>query len=288
MGSEIERKFYCDPEKRAGKRVGTKRVEQGYLPDTGSTEIRLRRPGTLLTLKNGHGTQRFEWEVPLRAGDFDGLWPRTEGARVAKIRDSYAWKGFTIEVDRYEGPLEGLVTAEVEFGSLEEACGFKPPPMFGPELTWDPRFKNRSLAANPDIPLMTRGVWSYGVLPYTADAEGIQLVAITTRRHDRWIVPKGQPEPGHTPEQVALIEAREEAGLTGRITGHALVLPYARETGITNLLLFPMLVMRLADRWLEAGQRERRLVPLTEAGDYGDVVRLGAQALLETLGTLGS
>lgn len=288
MGNEIERKFFCDLEKRVGKRLGTKHVEQGYLVDTGGTEIRLRRPGTLLTLKNGHGTKRFEWEIPLRAGDFEGLWPRTEGARVAKVRDSYAWKGLTIEVDRYEGVLDGLVTAEVEFGSLAEARGFQPPPVFGAELTWDPRFKNRALASNPDVPLMTRGLWSYGVIPYLDGPEGPAIVGITTRRHDRWIVPKGQPEPGHTPEQVALIEAREEAGLTGRVTGHPLVLPYARETGVTNLLLFPMLVTRLADRWLESGQRERRLIPLADAGDYGDVVRLAAQALSETLGTVGS
>ncbi len=288
MGSEIERKFYCDPEKRAGKRVGTKRVEQGYLSDTGGTEIRLRRPGTLLTLKNGHGTERFEWEVPLRSADFEGLWPRTEGRRVTKIRDSYAWKGLTLEIDRYEGALEGLATAEVEFTSMAEARSFSPPPFFGPELTWDPRFKNRALASSPDVPLMSRGVWSYGVIPYQTGPNGIELIAVTTRRHDRWIVPKGQPEPGHSPEQVALIEAREEAGLTGRVTGYPLVLPYARENGVTNLLLFPMEVTRQADRWLESGERERRAIPLAEAKDYGDVVSLAAQALLETLGTVGS
>ncbi len=288
MGTEIERKFYADPEKRQGKRVGTKHIEQGYLADTGGTEIRLRRPGGLLTLKNGHGTERFEWEVPLRAGDFEALWPSTEGARVTKVRDSYAWKGLTIEIDRYEGALQGLVTAEVEFGSLDEARAFAPPSAFGPELTWDPRFKNRALADNPDIPLLTDGSWSYGVIPYIVRSDGIELVAITTRRHDRWIVPKGQPEPGHTPEQVALLEAHEEAGLSGRVTGHPLVLPYARETGITNLMLFPMRVTHLADRWLESSQRERRLIPLAEAGSYGDVVRLGAQALSDTLGAVGS
>jgi CYTH domain-containing protein len=288
MGSEIERKFFCDKEKRAGKRVGTKHVEQGYLGDTGGTEIRLRRPGTLLTLKTGRGTERFEWEVPLRAGDFDGLWPQTAGRRIAKTRDSYEWKGLTLEIDRYEGPLEGLVTAEVEFPSLAEARRFSPPPAFGAELTWDPRFKNRALASSPDVALPERGVWSYGVIPYRKGQQGLELVAITTRRHDRWIVPKGQPEPGHTPEQVALIEAREEAGLTGRITGYPLVLPYARENGVTNLLLFPMEVSRMADRWLESGQRERRLIPPAEAGDYGEVISLAAQALVETLGTVGS
>ena len=289
MGNEIERKFYADPS-RLGKALSASRLEQGYLPDTGATEVRLRRSETSwrLTLKAGAGAQRYEWEVPLSAGDFEALWARA-AARVIKVRQRFAWKGHTIEVDRFEGALDGLITAEVEFSSLAEARSFAIPRSFGPELTWDPRFKNRALAEDAEVPRnIGKGIWSYGVLPYRPSPRGLELIAITTRRHDRWIVPKGQPEPGRSAEQVALDEAREEAGITGRITGHPLVLPYPRETGTTNLLLFPLLVTKLADRWLESEQRERRAVPVAEAGAYGDVIRLGAQALSEIMGTVGS
>jgi CYTH domain-containing protein/8-oxo-dGTP pyrophosphatase MutT (NUDIX family) len=289
MGNEIERKFYGDAG-RLGKPLSTIKLEQGYLPETGSTEVRLRRAGTelFLTLKAGGGAQRYEWEVPLSPADFDALWSRTV-TRVSKVRQRFAWKGHTLEIDRYEGALDGLSTAEVEFSSLAEAKSFAVPKSFGPELTWDPRFKNRALAEDGTVPrAVGKGIWSYGVLPYRVSPRGIEIIAVTTRRHDRWIVPKGQPEPGRTAQQVALDEAREEAGITGRITGHPLVLPYPRETGTTNLLLFPLLVTKLADRWLESEQRERRAVTVAEAGAYGDVIRLGAQAISEIMGTVGS
>lgn len=288
MANEIERKFYCDPVRRVGKRLSVQRIEQAYLDDTGGTELRLRRPGNVLTLKNGRGLQRFEWEVILSSGEFEQLWPRT-ASRVGKVRERYAWKAHTLEVDRYEGRLEGLVVAEVEFASVEQARDFKLPPVLGPEVTWDPRFKNRALADGSEVPFgMDHGEWSYGVLPFVAGPKGPELIVVTTRRHDRWIVPKGQPEPGQTPQRVAVTEAREEAGLTGRVVGHPIVLPFTRETGTTNLLLFPFQVSRVADRFLEAGQRERRQIPLEEADSYGDVVRLGAKALLDMLGTVGS
>ncbi len=289
MAVEIERKFFCDAA-RLGRPVGSLHLEQGYLGDTGATEVRLRRSssGQHLTIKSGAGTRRFEWEIDVPALEFESLWTHAE-RRVSKIRQQHAWKGHTLEVDFYERELEGLVTAEVEFSSLAEARSFVLPRAFGAELTWDPRFKNRALAGDPSVPLAVgKGPWSYGVLPYQHSGHGLELIAVTTRRHDRWIVPKGQPEPGRTPEQVALLEAHEEAGLTGRITGHALVLPYPRETGSTNLLLYPMLVTRMAPRWLESSQRERKVIGLAEAADYGEVVRLGARVLLEMIGTVGS
>jgi adenylate cyclase len=288
MAIEIERKFYCDP-MRLGKPLDSRPFEQGYLDDTGGTEIRLRRSADLkLTIKAGEGASRFEWELPLAAADFEALWSRTD-ARVSKTRHRFAWKGHTLEVDRYSGVLGGLVTAEVEFSSLAEARSFVVPRGFGPELTWDPRFKNRALAQDGAVPRsISDGFWSYGVLPYLRTSRGLEVVAVTTRRHDRWIVPKGQPEAGRSAEQVALAEAREEAGITGRVTGHPLVLPYTRDTGTTSLLLYPLLVTRLADRWLESGDRERRAIPLDEAAAYGDVIRLAARALSEILGTVGS
>ena len=119
--------------------------------------------------------------------------------------------------------------------------------------------------------------WSFGVLPYRKGPKGWELIMVSTRRGDRWIIPKGQPEPGLTFEKVALAEAREEAGLTGRRVGHPLVLPYVRETGVTNLLLFPLLVTSMATHWQEEGQRTRRVVPLVEAANYGELAQLTAQ-----------
>ena len=288
MHQEIERKFFFDP--RVWKNpVDSTPIEQGYLADTGSWEIRLRRtPGQVkYTMKSLGVLDRDEWEVPLSADDADQLWPRTEGLRLRKIRDRHLWKGLTVEVDRYQDNLEGLNVAEVEFSDLAAARKFPRPKGFGPELTYDPRFRNRALAAGSGVPLVPPGKdtagWSFGVIPYRKTPLGWQLVIVTTRRQDRWIFPKGQPEPGMTWEKVAQIEAREEAGAVGRVDGSAIVLPYARETGTTNLLLFPLLVTSLTDKWLEQGQRERKLIPLEQAERYGELVNLGAQYLRDKL-----
>jgi CYTH domain-containing protein/8-oxo-dGTP pyrophosphatase MutT (NUDIX family) len=281
---EIERKFFFQPDLWRGKPAKAATLEQGYLPSTGDWEIRLRRSGTehRYTMKTGSGLNRGEWEIPLLVSDFEALWPQTQGRRILKLRERHTWKGRSFEVDQYGASLEGLVVCEMEFPNAGQARAFAPPPAFGPELTYDPRFKNRLLAEETSkvpksVPTSASEGWSFGVLPFRQGNRGWELILVSTRRGDRWIVPKGQPEPGRKPETVALDEAREEAGITGRRQGHPLVLPYVRETGTTNLLLFPLLVTRLADRWLESGQRERRLVPLAEAANYGDLATQAAR-----------
>jgi CYTH domain-containing protein len=49
-------------------------------------------------------------------------------------------------VDVFEGPLAGLVLAEAEFGSDEEAAAFAVPPFAVAEVTADPRFTGGRLA----------------------------------------------------------------------------------------------------------------------------------------------
>jgi CYTH domain-containing protein len=56
--------------------------------------------------------------------------------------------GVEIEVDVYEGDLEGLIVAEVEFDSEERARGFEPPAWLGDDVTGDERFLNENLAVN--------------------------------------------------------------------------------------------------------------------------------------------
>jgi CYTH domain-containing protein len=51
-----------------------------------------------------------------------------------------------IELDVFEGELEGLVVAEVEFDSDAAADSFEPPEWFGDEVTGDDRYLNETLA----------------------------------------------------------------------------------------------------------------------------------------------
>jgi CYTH domain-containing protein/CHAD domain-containing protein len=145
--AEIERKFLVEQMPRAES--GRTEIEQGYLALDEGSEVRLRRAGDelLLTAKTGHGEVREEVEVPIEPGAFESLWPLTAGRRVHKVRHYVPLgEGLRAEIDVYAGELEGLRTAEVEFGSREEADRFQPPPWLGEELTGDSRYANQSLA----------------------------------------------------------------------------------------------------------------------------------------------
>lgn len=55
-------------------------------------------------------------------------------------------KQYTIELDIFHGALEGLIYAEVEFPSVEEATAFRPPSWFLREVTEDGAYTNAALS----------------------------------------------------------------------------------------------------------------------------------------------
>lgn len=54
---------------------------------------------------------------------------------------------------------------------------------------------------------------SAGGVAYRETAGGIEVALIRTAEGDRWQLPKGMIDPGETPEQAALREVSEEAGI---------------------------------------------------------------------------
>ena len=59
------------------------------------------------------------------------------------------------------------------------------------------------------------------------DGREPQVLLVTARRNPRnWIFPKGHVEKGESPEQAALRETREEAGVSARLIGPAGILEY--------------------------------------------------------------
>jgi len=149
MAAEIERKFLVErlpPDLRV---ESEEEIAQGYLA-LGEDQVRLRRRGDrhLITVKRGRGLAREEVEVPLPRGSFDELWPLTEGRRLEKTRRTTPVEGGTVEIDTYHPPLDGLVTAEVEFADAGAAEAFTPPAWFARELTDDERYSNERLAVD--------------------------------------------------------------------------------------------------------------------------------------------
>jgi adenylate cyclase len=145
---EVERKFLVS-ERPELDDADSEEIDQGYLAVGEDGEVRLRRKGErrLLTAKMGVGLSREEAEVELDREAFERLWPLTEGRRLHKRRHVLPHEGLEIEVDVYAGELEGLVIAEIEFGSEEEARAFEPPDWLDEDVTGDPRYLNETLAA---------------------------------------------------------------------------------------------------------------------------------------------
>lgn len=148
---EIERKFLVAdlPDlNNAQKSV----IRQGYLTGpSDSVELRLRQKDDqlFLTLKSDGGVTRVERESEVSQPQFDVFWPQTEGRRVEKTRWTGALAdGLQFELDLFEGALAPLRLVEVEFTSEPAAQDFVPPPWFGPEVTLDKAYKNKSLALN--------------------------------------------------------------------------------------------------------------------------------------------
>ena len=147
MGLEIERKFLVDRVPADLAIDSEDEIAQGYL-SVGEDQVRLRRRGDrhVLTVKRGAGLEREEVEVPLAKESFEELWPLTEGRRLEKTRRTTAAAAGTIEIDTYHGPLDGLVTAEIEFADADAARAFQPSPWFVRELTGDESYSNERLA----------------------------------------------------------------------------------------------------------------------------------------------
>jgi len=153
MNIEIERKFLVDHPPDL-ENFSSEEILQGYLLITDEKEIRIRKKGDTYyqTVKVGEGLSRKEIEREIGKFQFEDLWPETEGKRIEKRRYRIHYDTILIELDVYAGKLTGLIIAEVEFGSEEESRLFEPPPWFGPEVTYDDRYKNKNLALSGCIP----------------------------------------------------------------------------------------------------------------------------------------
>jgi 8-oxo-dGTP pyrophosphatase MutT (NUDIX family) len=111
----------------------------------------------------------------------------------------------------------------------------------------------------------------FAALCYRIRQGKVQILLVTSRRSKRWIMPKGWPIDGKTPSQTALIEAWEEAGVTGKAKEACLgVYAYGKSHEDADdfaciAMLYPVEVKSLAKKFPEAGQRRRRWVSRKKA-----------------------
>jgi 8-oxo-dGTP pyrophosphatase MutT (NUDIX family) len=103
--------------------------------------------------------------------------------------------------------------------------------------------------------------------------DGLEVLLVTTRDTRRWIVPKGWPEGKENLREAAAREAEEEAGITGLVASRELGSFYYGKrmaTGVERrcqVLVFPLEVKKVADKWPERKRRKRQWFSPEEAAD---------------------
>ena len=259
---EIERKFlvkFLPAEMQDGTPI-----LQGYLAHDEHMEVRIRQYGNkqFLTVKEGTGLMRRETEVEISSDQFRALWPSTEGHRLEKIRSLVKYGSWHVEVDCYLGNLEPLIVAEVEFSSVEESESFEKPDFLGQEITEMEAYKNIALAIHgiPDEPALE---YQIGALPFLFRGGRLHLVIVTNTAQSRWIIPKGQPESDMPRQDVAIMEAMEEAGVIGSCLPKLRVLCHLK--GEKTLYIYPLKVTTVLKKWPEMEWRKRAVLPAHKA-----------------------
>ena len=103
-------------------------------------------------------------------------------------------------------------------------------------------------------------------IPYRRNGKDLEFCLVTSVKKRRWGFPKGIIDPGETPEETALKEADEEAGLAGAIEGPPLgEYAYAKWGTTLNVAVYLMRVSSAAEDWAEREMRERAWVSAQEA-----------------------
>ena len=121
-------------------------------------------------------------------------------------------------------------------------------------------------------------------MPWRDTGHGVEIMLITSRDTGRWVLPKGWPEAKELLCEAAAREAGEEAGLRGTISHHeagryfyAKALASGEEVPC-EVLVFPLRVDKIADRWKEKRSRTRKWVSPAEAArmvnepDLGQII----------------
>ena len=108
-------------------------------------------------------------------------------------------------------------------------------------------------------------------LPWRKSDDGVEIMLITSRDTGRWVLPKGWPENGENLFDAAAREAGEEAGLSGSVSRREIGRYYyakalsSGEEVPCEVLVYPLEVDKVADKWKERRERKRKWVSPAEA-----------------------
>ncbi|ADD69690.1 NUDIX hydrolase [Denitrovibrio acetiphilus DSM 12809] len=116
-----------------------------------------------------------------------------------------------------------------------------------------------------------------GAIPYRVKNGELQVLLITSRKSRKWIIPKGVVEPYMTPQESAAQEAYEEAGVFGRVWDEPVgVYEVEKWGGLCTVTVFPMLVTKVYEDWMEGNFRKRKWFKAEKAIDAAGKQKLRA------------
>lgn len=144
---EIERKFLVKRMPQDLDQYPCHQIEQGYLCTDPVVRIRRQDHEYFLTYKSSGLMARQEYNLDLNETAYVHLKEKIDGNLITKKRYCIPLNSFlTVELDVFEGAFSGVILAEVEFATVDEAQRFDPPEWFGQEVTWSPKYHNSTLS----------------------------------------------------------------------------------------------------------------------------------------------
>ena len=147
---EIERKFLIKKLPDNLTSYKARKIEQAYLCTDPVVRMRRDNDDYYLTYKSKGMIVREEYNFPLTKEAYGHLLAKADGNIITKTRYEIPEKdNLTIELDVFEGKFDGLLLAEVEFASEEEALGYIPPEWFGEDVSNSTKYHNSTLSRLP-------------------------------------------------------------------------------------------------------------------------------------------
>lgn len=151
MTQEIERKFLVTGDFKS-QAIKSMRIAQGYLSSVPERTVRVRVADnkgyiTIKGIADSSGVSRYEWEKEIPINEAEELLKICEPGIIDKTRYLVPVNEHIYEIDEFYDDNEGLVVAEIELNSIDEAFG--KPEWIGEEVTGDARYYNSMLIKNP-------------------------------------------------------------------------------------------------------------------------------------------
>ncbi len=151
MPEEIERKFLLKDDSWRSQVERSFDMAQGYLGNSQQCSIRVRVSDETANLNIKSATlgvyrQEYDYVIPVDEAR-EILDTLADKPLIEKTRHIVRYGEHTWEIDEFFGDNAGLIVAEIELGSADEA--FEKPAWLGADVSDDPRYYNVCLVSEP-------------------------------------------------------------------------------------------------------------------------------------------